>query len=335
MGTLRLLLAFAVVIAHSNPILGFTGMGGSAVPAFFIVSGFYMHLVLDQKYRGRVQQFYFNRALRLFPAYWATILFMFAVSLLAIPATSYFARTGIHNAFGSGEASLAALIPNFFIIGSDALRQFLFDGNWTLWRMGLTENQTLRGGQNFLLVPQIWSVAVEITFYAAAPLIARLRPAPFVVAVIASVFIGRNYFELHWWNVTPMANAAFFMFGMAAYRFKDDINHKALAVIPFALFFLWQPIVDLAGRPLEIWALFALGVPALFRVSTSPLDRSLGDLSYPVYLIHPLFSVGSLADLAAPVAFILSIVVGVFILVFVEKPIRLRKLQGKPIQPTI
>lgn len=76
MGTLRLLLALAVVLFHSGPFV-FTGsdwVGGIvAVEGFFVVSGFYMALVLHQRYGGRLRDFYANRLLRLFPLYWAAL----------------------------------------------------------------------------------------------------------------------------------------------------------------------------------------------------------------------------------------------------------------------
>ena len=52
MGLLRLWLAFSVVLMHSHSFYGFTGIGGYAVPAFFVMSGFYMNLILTTKYRG-------------------------------------------------------------------------------------------------------------------------------------------------------------------------------------------------------------------------------------------------------------------------------------------
>ena len=52
MGLLRLLLAFSVVLEHSHSFYGFSGIGASAVPAFFIISGFDTNLILTTKYKG-------------------------------------------------------------------------------------------------------------------------------------------------------------------------------------------------------------------------------------------------------------------------------------------
>ena len=58
MGTIRLLLALAVLLMmHSTPLLGIRMINGAwAVQAFYVISGFYMALVLNEKYpRGRTR----------------------------------------------------------------------------------------------------------------------------------------------------------------------------------------------------------------------------------------------------------------------------------------
>lgn len=121
MGILRLLLAFFVVIGHSHSIYGYAGMGGAAVPAFFIISGFYMTLILETKYRGSDQLwlFYSNRVLRLFPLYWFFVLIYFALAvvpmwraqppILQILVT---ANRSVGFALDGSIASILAIIPS-------------------------------------------------------------------------------------------------------------------------------------------------------------------------------------------------------------------------------
>lgn len=90
MGLLRLLLPACVVAFHGGPIFGSRGMGAEAVPAFFVLSGFYMNLVLDISYRGAVWKFYVNRILRLFPLYWAFLVLTVAIALLPSSGISFF-----------------------------------------------------------------------------------------------------------------------------------------------------------------------------------------------------------------------------------------------------
>src|SRR5262249_35176876 len=76
MGTLRLVLALLVASGHlltkSASPAWWTGTAAIfAVKAFFVISGFYMALVLDTRYRDKpARYFYASRALRLLPAYW-------------------------------------------------------------------------------------------------------------------------------------------------------------------------------------------------------------------------------------------------------------------------
>ena len=50
MGLIRFLLAIAVIIVHSTPILGNNLGADIAVLSFFIISGFYMAMILNEKY---------------------------------------------------------------------------------------------------------------------------------------------------------------------------------------------------------------------------------------------------------------------------------------------
>ena len=63
MGLLRVLLAYSVIISHSAPFYGFIGIGYHAVPAFFIISGFYTHLILSSSYNDETgtRRFFMNR----------------------------------------------------------------------------------------------------------------------------------------------------------------------------------------------------------------------------------------------------------------------------------
>src|SRR5690349_4745024 len=68
MGLVRVALALAVVLSHLPPATFHFISGGLAVQGFFIISGFYMALVLSGKYAS-AGIFYSNRLLRLMPGY--------------------------------------------------------------------------------------------------------------------------------------------------------------------------------------------------------------------------------------------------------------------------
>jgi peptidoglycan/LPS O-acetylase OafA/YrhL len=87
----RTLLAIAVVLNLVPQYLGIHLIHGPlAVEGFFVISGFYMALILSERYDGRVGNFYQARALRIFPMYWAVL--MIAWYLKGAPLGEYFAQ---------------------------------------------------------------------------------------------------------------------------------------------------------------------------------------------------------------------------------------------------
>jgi peptidoglycan/LPS O-acetylase OafA/YrhL len=82
MGLIRVILAYSVVLNHSGPVHGyFLIPSNAAVTLFFMISGFYMALVMTEKYTGpnRIRGFYSNRILRLYPTYFISIILMIGV----------------------------------------------------------------------------------------------------------------------------------------------------------------------------------------------------------------------------------------------------------------
>src|SRR5450759_1833879 len=90
MGIIRVLLALSVVAAHFGGIWNLRFVGGQvAVQSFYIISGFYMSLILNEKYVGKNKSyklFITNRFLRLYPIYWTvlllTIIFCITVAII-------------------------------------------------------------------------------------------------------------------------------------------------------------------------------------------------------------------------------------------------------------
>lgn len=91
-GFLRWLMAFMVIFSHAGPIAGFYGgedlgvqiskeqsIGGVAVAGFFFFSGFL--ITRSRMGRATIWRYMWRRVLRIFPAFWAALLF--TVGLLA------------------------------------------------------------------------------------------------------------------------------------------------------------------------------------------------------------------------------------------------------------
>jgi hypothetical protein len=69
MGTIRVLLAFAVIFSHtgSHVLVG----GEAALQCFYLISGFLISYILQNTAAyGNLSNFYLNRFLRIYPMYW-------------------------------------------------------------------------------------------------------------------------------------------------------------------------------------------------------------------------------------------------------------------------
>ena len=178
MGLLRFLLAVAVLAEHSGSIGGTKMLGASmAVVTFYIISGFYMSLILNEKYiqKNSYRLFITNRFLRIFPAYWVVLLltvmlcsinwmvnrdamqmmvYIKYISVLPISSLAFLVFTNVF-IFGQDMISFLGLVPGkgfVFSIADDKLA--------AAW---------------FLFIPQAWTVAIELLFYLIAPFILRRK----------------------------------------------------------------------------------------------------------------------------------------------------------------
>ncbi|REC40323.1 acyltransferase family protein [Chryseobacterium sp. 5_R23647] len=184
MGILRFLLAISVVIAHSTSIFGFELVGGQiAVQAFFIISGFYMTLILNEKYIGAnhsYRLFISNRALRLYPIYWVVLLLTILYSgYLFISSNGL--KSGSFNPYISHfkDLNIGSLLfltfTNIFLFFQDIVMFLGLD----LQNGNLFFTQNFRNTKpmlfEFLFIPQAWTIGVELLFYVIAPFLVRRK----------------------------------------------------------------------------------------------------------------------------------------------------------------
>ena len=307
MGLLRLLLAVSVVLVHTRGCFGFRPLGAAeAVQTFYMISGFYMAMILTEKYHGpdSYRRFLSNRFLRIYPIYWITVgLSVFAWSicyLLTGQAGPLAARASV------GPAGCAALgVSNALIFGQDAT---LFAGlnshGGLFWTSNCwSSNPPL---SEFLLVPQAWSLGVELLFYLCALSWSGAARDVILSIILASLALrGYVYFHLGWthdpwtYRFFPL-ELAFFLAGSLAYRLYRRIRAKDVSrrvLLPgMALFFsvclLYQfvPAWEAGGVAIRQWIFYVVAwaaIPWLFTASKhSRSDRYLGELSYPLYLVH-------------------------------------------------
>ena len=308
MGSFRLLLAAAVMLGHFAPLypqhLPYLMSSSAAVPAFYIVSGFLITLVLREKYRDRTGLFYSNRALRIFPLYWAALAIYLLVNWLVVdghlpgdpayPGASALWWWQRHHAENGIIATALLVLSNIAIVGQDMV---LFIGKWP----NLLNRDYFY--HLFMYVGPAWTIEVEFCFYAIAPFVVRrgiIWPITLLAASLGArliaVFSGSTgYIESYDF---PPFEMTFFMAGSLAYRaygylrtqksrWVSAYSFAACATIGLlSVFYLFIPF----ARPIYLLAV-CICLPGIVLVGRrNPLDNVCGELSYPVYLLHAVFT---------------------------------------------
>jgi peptidoglycan/LPS O-acetylase OafA/YrhL len=316
MGLLRLLLALAVVTAHAGPPgdvawLQMTG-GPQSVQIFYVISGFYMTLILNEKYvgPGSYGTFARSRLLRLVPMFLAVLATTVAVGLL-LQATrgaciDPLARWNAHGASMPWRDWILLAVTNVTIVGQDVVSFLAVDPTTHgLYFTSDFHGEALPAWQ-FLWVPQAWTVSVELMFYAVAPLLVRRRPWVIALLVLLSlglrVFLMRHYGFWHdpWTYRFFPTELALFLAGSLSWHGYRWAAPRGL-MPPWAGWLATLVLLGCVVGFLELPAVlrhWRYGLPGLLAVvpvllpfafhatKTNAIDRSLGELSYPVYLIH-------------------------------------------------
>ncbi|HTA16191.1 MAG TPA: acyltransferase family protein, partial [bacterium] len=188
MGVIRVLLALSVLFDHSSafPPTGNTFVGGRiAVESFFMVSGFYMALVLEGKYSksGAIGDFYHNRLLRIFPTYFLVVVGVWILHR-ALGAPGVIGH--ILSQDWPWYAKAWMLASNFTMIGSDWM-MFFYP---TAHGIHFTPNFRLpaQAFYAFHMDPVAWSLPLELMFYGMAPWVVK-KPLGLVLLAVGSLYV--------------------------------------------------------------------------------------------------------------------------------------------------
>jgi len=280
-GILRYILALMVVQTHLWKITPWAG--NYAVFTFFVLSGYLMTLVLHERYSfgpSGIGRFLANRALRIYPPYWA-VLVLSALVAWHLPNIA----AAVHRNF-SLPATGKLWLENVFIIGAS------------------------HPSKATLVIPA-WSLHIELVFYFLMALgLSRNRftvllwfSASLAYTVRMSMLHPTEY-QFWYYRYFPLqAGSLAFSAGAAVYYLRGRVSLPpgiAFAVTAFAAAFMsgagviWSDAdaLYLQGFYISL-SLGFLAVLALAGVDASSLpgplrsiDRLLGDLSYPIFLCH-------------------------------------------------
>jgi peptidoglycan/LPS O-acetylase OafA/YrhL len=330
LGTWRFFLAFVVVISHLWAGM-IDGPAAYAVWGFFVLSGYLMTLVLTTKYGTAtvgLRQFAANRLLRVYPS--------FIVAVVA------------------GIATILALRP----LGIDPAGlnpQFMLPQNTSDWLGNLAMVPFV--AQQGLPVPVAAALFVEVWAYALMPLFASSRGAALLglaVAICANLQFGfgmPTFIPRYGGFATGLMP---FAAGAVVYHYRDELRRFAsprlsiLAWCGHGLYWLhdvyWPWTYGLwLSIPLSAWVVLSLAEaksrPAKSgTVDKFPVDKFLGELSYPIYLLHttvaawflPHFGFGRGFTFFA-VSFAATLLASWFMLLLVDRPMRLLRFELRPL----
>ena len=317
MGMIRLLLAISVVVSHSTDIFGFDIIGGSkAVKLFFIISGFYMGLILTTKYVGvknATITFFKSRLFRLFPLYLLLLLLQGGLCVVALWTNPDLESPLTHFAGSDPQVSTFTAIflvfENLVLIGQESVFFFTLSTDGTMiFTTDFTSQTPLL--HNYVFIPQAWSVSVELLFYFVAPFVIRRGIKMVGLFLLLGVGVNLLLYQLDLyhdpWNYRFFpSQLPFFLLGVMGYYFyawfqkielskqrEKLLNRSTDVLLIFMIittiaYYKLPPIVSNDVKLVLFVIMYAVAIPLLFRRSKSwKVDRYIGELSYCVYLSH-------------------------------------------------
>lgn len=270
-------LAFAVVLYHGGALTPLTGH--SAVFGFFMLSGYLMARVIDDVYgtspRGAIR-FYGNRVLRIMPPY-----------LLVVVVTAVMVRVAGAPA-GTVHASASRLGAGELL---SEMTLHMFADPFVIARQPV-----------HLLVPQGWSLGVEMWFYLAAPAIVvawrRGFGGPLMACAVAyTAVLAALRWPFYPYRYSSFLGALFvFLAGVALHRHGARHAVGAWSRAAYAgMLLAWLALPVLAdGRRFGFEAALVLLFVMTALVARlppwprwlTPFDQWCGRLSYGVFLTH-------------------------------------------------
>lgn len=348
-GFIRLILALSVLVTHTHSIFGFTlGNPVIAVRAFFIISGFYMALVLKEKYKS-YRLFITNRFLKIYPIYWVVILLSLFLGLFLIWWKGMSGDLLEYYLLYFKDLSLVSklwlFVSQIVIFGRNAIMYSGFDlgsGNF-FWNAKMAYEIP---SFPFLMVGQAWTLGLELFFYLIAPFLVVLKKrwivGLMILSLVSRVLIYRLGIDNVYYKYRFFPNELiFFLLGMMSYHLYTKIKNiefsKTIGVVGFWVIVMYIVVfqyikIDFSLLEVGFYLIFCLLLPFVFVMSkSSRLDRTIGEYSYPVYISQGLvmtvliglffFRHQEFYNYMAIVGFVFIMVFSYFLLKFIQSPI--------------
>ena len=298
MGSVRFLLALAVVAAHVPKLPFHLGVNSLlAVQGFYAISGFLIARVWDIKYSkepNAIRSFYANRAARIYFMYWAVLVLALLVGVIFHLVTGRWPPYLSIDATRSLQILFYQLVSNLTLAGS-SIALWLGAENGSLYFTNDYASSPFQVWVLLTLAPA-WTLELELWFYLLAPFILRLR-LPWIIGLCTASFALRFAWYQIGHDVDPWSYRFFpfeigvFLLGVIAYRVSKFTSSNRW--VSFAVFALTVVAVGarlppyLADHRFVFLVVFAAVLPIIFELTKNwSADRFLADMSFPLYLVH-------------------------------------------------
>ena len=267
-------MALPAAIGAINDVFNWAAVG---VAVFFLISGFVIPLSMET---ATVRGYFVKRLLRIYPTFWVAL--AFGVAALVI-SSSYWSKP-------------------FPLTWRDYLANFILVTEWS---------------GRFDILSVAWTLQIELKFYLIAPLVAWLITRNGTFALLGWGFGVAFLYWLAiagcnddvmtcWGRRAPWVYVAwegmyvtFMLIGSVFYaHYRKRISTLAAVLVSGALFgsfvfsFLWSHQASMAPIMIQSYAealvIFAVFYACRERIALVQPFKSLADISYPLYVVHPL-----------------------------------------------
>ncbi|MBN2223112.1 MAG: acyltransferase [Deltaproteobacteria bacterium] len=269
-GMYRFLLATFVILGHLwNRVLPSTG--GYAVFGFYVLSGYLMTLILNERYGftiGGAIRYLGNRVLRIYPAY----LCLVGITLIPLIVVPWLAC----------QLGRSLILPRTFM-------------EWAanIGLLGLDHSLQSR------VIPQAWSLYVELAFYLFMVFLARNRTV--TLAWFLSSIVLTGYLNIYGTGLDSIyysIASGSLPFSMGAMVYHFPVKARPGFLVPLVGLYIVNVLLlepPYGGIDFYLAIILSGLILIVLKDIKTPkwfarIDKLAGDLSYPMYISH--FTVG-------------------------------------------
>lgn len=204
MGTLRYVLALLVVLTHTGFNIGRFIQGVSAVVIFFLISGFVMTALIQKSYPTveRMPAFLLDRVMRLFPQFLFYLALTSTLMQFFVPTYALPPELGLE---------LKYIVLNYLMLPM-GFYMYVRPDKW-------------------LIMPQGWSLGLELTFYMVLPFILafRARGLTFALSMVVFILACTGMIPTNTWSYRLLPGTLF-IFLCGSYMFSGTASERRIAL---------------------------------------------------------------------------------------------------------